>query len=341
MRAPDFWQDGGALSVALSPLGCLHAWAGRLRRAAVTPRSAVMPVICVGNLVAGGAGKTPVALSLAAKLTARTGLAGRVHALTRGYGGELRGPVRVDPLVHDAWKVGDEPLLLARRLPTWVARDRVAGAAAAVASGANLLILDDGLQNPALKKDLSFVVVDGGAGFGNGRVIPAGPLREPLGDGLGRADAVVVVGEDRVKAAARIARLRPALPLFHARLVATPDSAAALAGQRLVAFAGIGRPEKFFESLRALGCELVATRAFDDHHPYDAKDVAALAALAAQQGARLVTTAKDAVRWPADAQAVAGGDIAVLDVEIAWDDEAALDMLLAARLAHVLPEAWP
>jgi tetraacyldisaccharide 4'-kinase len=161
-------------------------------------------------------------------------------------------------------------------------------------------------------------------------------LREPVADGLHHADAVIIVGDDRMQAAEQVRKLRPGLPLFQARLVATPDSAAALAGQRLLAFAGIGRPEKFFDSLRALGCDLAATRTFDDHHPYDAKDVAALAALAAQQNARLVTTAKDAVRWPVD-----GAEIAVLDVEIAWDDEAALDRLLAERLARALPDAWP
>jgi tetraacyldisaccharide 4'-kinase len=337
MRAPDFWQTGGALSVLLAPAGYLYALGGRLRQAMATPRSATMPVICVGNIVAGGAGKTPVALSLAAKLATRPALVGRVHALTRGYGGELAGPVRVDPLVHDAWKVGDEPLLLARALPTWVARNRVSGAAAAVAAGANLLILDDGLQNPALLKDLAFVVIDGGAGFGNGRVIPAGPLREPIADGLARADAIVIVGADRTGAADRIAKLRPDLPILQARLVPTPESAAALRGKPLVAFAGIGRPQKFFDSLQELGCDLKAMRSFDDHHPYSAKDAAALIALAGEHEARLVTTAKDAVRWPGDAERKP----LVLDVEIAWDDEVALDLLLATKLARQLPEAWP
>ncbi len=337
MRAPDFWQSGGALALALAPAGCLYAWGGRLRHSLATPQSAAMPVICVGNLTAGGAGKTPVVLALAAKLAARPALAGRVHAITRGYGGELSGPVRVDPVVHDAWKVGDEPLLLARALPTWVARDRVAGAAAAVSAGANLLILDDGLQNPSLIKDLSFVVIDGGAGFGNGRVIPAGPLREPVVDGLSRADAAIIVGDDRMNIAATLAKRAPDLPILRARLVPVAQSAAMLAGQPLVAFAGIGRPEKFYESLRALGCDVKATRSFADHHPYGAKDVAALRQLAAQHDAKLVTTAKDLTRWPGDAERKP----LTLDIEIAWDDEAALDLLLAAKLARQLPEAWP
>lgn len=337
MRAPEFWHSGGPLAALLAPAGCLYALGGRLRHGLATPRAAAMPVICVGNIVAGGAGKTPVVLSLAAKLAARPALAGRVHALTRGYGGELAGPVRVDPLVHDAWKVGDEPLLLARALPTWVGRDRLAAAAAAVSAGATLLILDDGLQSPALMKNLAFVVVDGGAGFGNGRVIPAGPLREPIADGLARADAAVIVGDDRTQAGARIAQLQPELPILTARLVPTPDSAAALAGKRLVAFAGIGRPQKFFDSLRQLGCDVVATRSFADHHPYSGRDAAALIALAGQHEARLVTTAKDAVRWPGDAERKP----LVLDIEIAWDDDTALELLLAAKLARQLPEAWP
>jgi tetraacyldisaccharide 4'-kinase len=337
MRAPDFWQSGGALSLLLTPAGCIYAIGGRLRQAFAAPRSAAMPVICVGNLTAGGAGKTPVVLALAAKLAARPALADRVHAITRGYGGELSGPARVDPVVHDAWKVGDEPLLLARRLPTWVARDRVAGAAAAVSAGANLLILDDGLQNPALAKDLSFVVIDGGAGFGNGRVIPAGPLREPVADGLSRADAAIIVGDDRKAIAATLAKLAPDLPILRAHLAPVAQSAATLAGQPLVAFAGIGRPEKFYESLRALGCDVKATRSFADHHPYDAIDVAALRRLAAEHDAKLVTTAKDLMRWPGDAELTP----LTLDVEIAWDDETALDLLLAAKLARHLPEAWP
>ncbi|HEU0071511.1 MAG TPA: tetraacyldisaccharide 4'-kinase [Alphaproteobacteria bacterium] len=334
MRAPDFWQSGGALAALLAPAGCLYALGGRWRRAMTTPQSAAMPVICVGNVSAGGTGKTPVVLALAARLAERPGLAGHVHAVTRGYGGELAGPVKVDPLVHDAWKVGDEPLLLAKAMPTWVARDRIAGATAAVAGGARLLLLDDGLQNPALAKDLSFLVVDGGAGFGNGRVIPAGPLREPLADALARSDAAIIVGEDRQGAAQRIAGLRPDMPVLRARLVPTATSAAAVARKPLIAFAGIGRPEKFFESLRALGCDVRAARSFADHHPYQPKDAEALAKLAADHGAALVTTAKDAVRWPAGF-----GAPLTLDVEIAWADEAALDLLLAAKLGRLLPEA--
>ncbi len=174
MRAPEFWQSDGALARLLAPLGAAYGLAGRLRRARARPAACGVPVVCIGNLVAGGAGKTPVALAVAGRLQDQ----GRaVQLLTRGYGGRARGPLRVEPGRQGAAEVGDEALLLAARAPTWVARDRAAGAAAAVAAGAEVLVMDDGFQNPALAKDLSLLVVDGASGFGNGRVMPAGPAR--------------------------------------------------------------------------------------------------------------------------------------------------------------------
>jgi tetraacyldisaccharide 4'-kinase len=194
VRAPEFWTEDGALARTLAPLAAAYAGAGCLRRALARPVAVSVPVVCVGNLVTGGAGKTPVVLALLGALRQR---GETPHALTRGYGGREAGPLRVDPARHDAARVGDEALLLARAAPTWVARDRPAGAKAAVAAGASLVVMDDGFQNPSLQKDLSILVVDGRYGFGNGRVVPAGPLREPLAWGLARADAVVVVGEAR------------------------------------------------------------------------------------------------------------------------------------------------
>ncbi|MDE2514004.1 MAG: tetraacyldisaccharide 4'-kinase, partial [Alphaproteobacteria bacterium] len=182
-NAPEFWARRGALSLLLTPLGCLYDATGTARRALVHAYRAPVPVICVGNLVAGGAGKTPIVADLARRLTAR-GVA--VHILSRGYGGTLPGPVRVDPDRHDAAAVGDEPLMLARGTPTWVARDRAAGARAAAVAGAQAILMDDGLQNPTLAKDLSLIALDGGYGFGNRRVIPAGPLRETIAHGLAR-----------------------------------------------------------------------------------------------------------------------------------------------------------
>ena len=318
MRAPDFWYRApGPASALLAPLGAAYDLASRLRRSLIRPERVAVPVLCVGNLVAGGAGKTPVALDLARRLAAR----GRApHVLSRGYGGRTGGPLRVDPEWHDAATVGDEPLLLARAAPTWVARDRLAGARAAMAEGAGCLLLDDGFQNPRLAKDLALVVVDGEAGFGSGRVMPAGPLRETVARGLARAQAVVLLGEDRHGIAAA---LPPGLPLLRARLRTGPE-AEALRGRPVVAFAGIGRPEKVFATLRELGAELVETHGFPDHHPYGGAEVEALLVTAKRRGALAVTTEKDAVRLPEPLRA----RVTVLSVALAWDDEAALDALL-------------
>jgi tetraacyldisaccharide 4'-kinase len=274
-------------------------------------------VICVGNLVAGGAGKTPVALALARRLLAR----GRApHFLTRGYGGRLAGPVRVDPAAHTARAVGDEALLLAAMAPAWVAHDRPAGARAAAAAGAQTIVMDDGHQNPSLGKDLAILVIDGGYGFGNRRVIPAGPLREPIGEGLARADAVVVVGVDECGIAREIGGR---VPLLRARIAPTPGQDE-LADRDVVAFAGIGRPEKFFATLADLRCRIVAAHAYADHHAYAPDEIMRLADEAGAKRATLVTTAKDAVRLPPEARAM----VRVLDVEIEWEDEAAVDALL-------------
>ncbi len=321
MRAPELWAQDGALARLLDPLGRLYGLAGRVRRLCTTPQPAPVPAICVGNLTVGGAGKTPVALALAARLLA----AGeRPHLLTRGYGGSTRGPLRVEPERHDSLLVGDEALLLAAVAPTWVARDRLAGARAAAAAGASLVILDDGLQNPRLAPDLAFVVIDGGYGFGNGRVLPAGPLREPVAAGLGRAHAAIRLG---CGGAGKARPLLAGLPCLEAELRPTAD-APPLAGRRVVAFAGIGRPQKLFTTLREAGAVLVAGKAFPDHHRYRPREVEPLLAEAARAGAVCITTAKDAVRLPAGLR----GRVMVLPVAVRWRDPAALDRLLAATL---------
>src|SRR5947209_10030666 len=193
MRAPEFWHEPPGLAAnLLAPVGAAWDLAARLRRAVARPYRAPVPVLCVGNLVAGGSGKTPIVLSLAGMLR-EAGIA--VHIVTRGYGGDLAGPVRVDPDRHDAIAVGDEALLLAASAPCWVARDRAAGSAAAAEAGAAIILLDDGFQNPSVAKDLSLVVVDSEYGFGNGRVMPAGPLREPVAPGLARTDAILLIGD--------------------------------------------------------------------------------------------------------------------------------------------------
>jgi tetraacyldisaccharide 4'-kinase len=300
------------------------AWstAGRLRIAVTKPERAPLPVVCVGNLTVGGAGKTPTVLALLELIARRTQGRDIAHALTRGYGGTLPGPVRVDPAHHTADKVGDEALLLARAAPTWVAHDRVAGALAAAASGARLVVMDDGFQNPSLAKDLSLVVIDGETGFGNRRVMPAGPLREPIKAGLKRTDAVVIIGRDVTGLAADIHALKPSLPILTARLA--PSSTSPLQGQRVFAFAGIGRPQKFFATLAAMGADVVGCKAFADHHPFKTDDIATLEVAAQTLNARLVTTEKDFVRL----DAVARRNVTALPVTLTFDNAAALTALI-------------
>jgi tetraacyldisaccharide 4'-kinase len=321
VRAPAFWLADGPLPVLLSPLAGAWGAAARLRRRRAGWRAPV-PVICVGNLVAGGAGKTPVALAVARRLALQLRAP---HLLSRGYGGSARGPLCVDPARHDAGVVGDEPLLLASAAPTWVARDRVAGARAALARGAGCIVLDDGFQDPSLVKDASLLVIDGAYGFGNERLLPAGPLREPVSEGLARAHAAVLLGDDRHGLRRRLG----ALPMLGARLAAGAG-ADAVRGEPVVAFAGIGRPEKFFDTLQSLSCELLGRHPFADHHRYRDHEVLALADKAVRLGALLVTTAKDRARLPEHLRAL----VNAVEVEVAWDAPEALDAALARPFAE-------
>ncbi|EPY03218.1 tetraacyldisaccharide 4'-kinase [Magnetospirillum fulvum] len=314
MRAPEFWRKDGRLARALAPLGALYAWGGARRLEQAEQYRPAVPVICIGNVVAGGAGKTPVAIALAKRLIA----AGRhPHFLSRGHGGTEIGPRAVDLLRHDAARVGDEPLLLAGCAPTWVARDRSEGAVAAVATGADLIVMDDGFQSGRIAIDLGLLVVDGTYGFGNGRVIPAGPCREPPERAFARADALVIVGEDRAGLAERAAAAN--LPVIAARLVPAAD-APDLAGQRVSAFAGIGLPEKFFATLRGVGAAIVAAHPFPDHHPFTRAEIETILAEAEAAGAVAVTTAKDRVRLPPDLRE----RVLALPVELEWRDPACL-----------------
>lgn len=291
MHAPEFWQHDGWRARTLAPVGALIDFAGRCRSAATTPFVAPVPVICIGNLTVGGTGKTPIAIAVAQRLATM----GRVPVfLSRGYGGRERGPVQVDPRRHDAGAVGDEPLLLAETAPVVVARDRAAGAREALRLGASAIVMDDGLQNPGLAKTRALVVVDGEAGFGNGHVFPAGPLRENLARGLERADAFVLMGEDRH---GLLPRLNAHAPVMTARLGPLP--APQLRGARCLAFAGIGRPAKFFATLESLGVEVVERVAFPDHHAFLASEIERLVERARHGALHLVTTAKDHVRLPA------------------------------------------
>ena len=325
MREPAFWRtDGGRGSGALarallSPLGHLHAWTVARRIRTTIPEKAGIPVICVGNLTVRGVGKTPVVLALLDRLSA---MGQTPAALSRGYGGKLAGPVRVDPAVHTAADTGDEPLLLAGKASAWISRDRPAGAKTAAGSGASVIVMDDGHQNPSLAKDASIIVVDGVAGWGPGTLFPAGPLREPVATGLARADAVIVMMPDGETPPDYRALGLDGLeiPVFHAWLEPTAPPPPG----KLVAFAGIGRPQKFFDALVAGGADLAEVADFPDHHPWSQGDIQRLEALAEAHEARLITTEKDWVRLPAEVRS----SILAWPVSARFANPAALDGLL-------------
>jgi tetraacyldisaccharide 4'-kinase len=293
MREPAFWhRQSSWVSLLLTPFGALYglvaSW--RLQRDGF---DAGIPVLCVGNYHVGGAGKTPTVLALAKLLR---DLGETPVVLSRGYRGRLRGPVKVDPARHAADDVGDEPLMMARMVPVVVARDRVEGVALARSQGATVILMDDGFQNPAISKDASLIVIDGARGLGNGRVLPAGPLRAPLSPQLERTDALIVVGEGNAADAVAAAVTAMEIPVLSAFLKPQDTSVALLGGKRVLAFAGIGDPGRFFRTLRAAGIDVVRERAFDDHHPFSQSEIEALVAEAKRDALTLVTTEKDLAR---------------------------------------------
>ena len=325
-RAPAFWSRPDSLRAALlAPIGALI---GRvtLRRMAQQGVAVGVPVICVGNPTVGGAGKTPTSLMILGRLAA-TGA--RPFALLRGHGGRLAGPVRVDPALHDAASVGDEALLLAEQAPTIVARDRIAGARMAVIAGATHIIMDDGFQNPSLVKHASLLVIDGDFGVGNGRVLPAGPLRAPLVPQIERADGVLVVGSGLAGEAVGARGRAAGKVVLHGRIVPDAATITSLQGHRVLAFAGIGRPEKLAETLAGAGIEVVRLHAFPDHHPYTLSDISGLIAEADAGDLNLVTTTKDMARLGGPDFATLAARITPLPVRMAVTEPAALDGLLA------------
>lgn len=328
MRPPGFWQNAprrpGWQARLLAPLGVIYAKETQRRLRQPPDIVPTRPVICVGNLTAGGAGKTPMVMWLLQLLEG-------AHVVSRGYGGRLTGPIQVASRHHGSDEVGDEPLLLSAFAPVWVAKNRAQGVKAAIEAGAKVVVLDDGFQNPTVAKTLNIVVVDAALGFGNGCVIPAGPLREPVAAGLARADMLVTIGDapaqerfdetwgeqvDKMRAQAVLEPLQTGMDWN---------------GLRALAFAGIGYPEKFFSTLRTLGVDIVQSHALDDHQPLNTALMARLSRQAAALDARLVTTEKDAVRLP-DAYRT---EVLTLPVRLRFDHEASvLDLLAKATGAQ-------
>ena len=326
MREPAFWyRPQSLLSLLLMPLGALYGLV-TAQRMQSEGLDAGIPVICVGNYHVGGAGKTPAALALTKLLR---DLGETPVVLSRGYGGRLRGPVRVDPARHGASDVGDEPLMLARTVPVMVARDRTDGVALAKSQGATVILMDDGFQNPAIAKDVALIVIDGDRGLGNGGVFPAGPLRAPLSPQLARTDALIVIGNGSAAAPVAAAIAAAGKPVLSARLCPDEASLSSLRGKRVLAFAGIGDPNRFFRTLRASGIEVVGERAFDDHHPFSDNEIAELIAQARRDALTLVTTEKDMVRLR---NTEGARDILTFPVTLEFADPMQLRKFVASRL---------
>ncbi|CAL79747.1 Tetraacyldisaccharide 4'-kinase (Lipid A 4'-kinase) [Bradyrhizobium sp. ORS 278] len=330
MREPAFWHRPPSWqSHLLSPLSMLYG-AVAARRMAQPGIKAGVPVICVGNYHVGGAGKTPTVLALTALLR---GQGEQPVVLSRGYGGRLPGPVLVDPAAHGAADVGDEPLMMAAHVPVVVSRARADGVGLAKAHRASVILMDDGFQNPSITKDLALIVVDGGRGLGNARVFPAGPLRTPLPPQLARTDALMIIGRGEAGEAVASRVAAAGKPVFRAQLQPDAGVVASLAGRPLLAFAGIGDPQRFFRSLRASGLEIRAERPFPDHHPFTDGDIKALVDQATREQLALVTTEKDLVRlrgrgWDHPELAPMA-----FPVTLQFDDETAVRSLVARRLS--------
>jgi tetraacyldisaccharide 4'-kinase len=325
MREPAFWyRPSSLISRLLMPLGAIYG-AVAARRLAREGLDAGIPVLCVGNYHVGGAGKTPTVLALV-NLLRDAGEAPIV--LSRGYGGKLRGPIKVDPERHAAGDVGDEPLMMAQSVPVVVARDRADGVALARSQGASVILMDDGFQNPAIAKDASIIVIDGDRGLGNGCVFPAGPLRAPLAPQLARTDALVIVGDGTAADDVAASITAQGGLVLRAHLTPNEASVAALRGKRVLAFAGIGDPQRFFRTLRAGGVEVVAEKAFADHHPFSENEIEALVAAAKRDALIPVTTEKDMARLSRKRMP----DVVPFAVTLRFDDEPKLLRFVTDRL---------
>lgn len=304
MKTPRYWQSNSFISKILAPIGCLYGWLTQIRLKLKKAPKAEIPIICIGNITAGGTGKTPVSVSIAKMLATDM-----YHPffLTRGYGGKLQN-VMVNPKKHSARDVGDEPLLLTLQAPVIVNANRFEGAKLAIQEGADIAIMDDGFQNPSLHKDLSFLVFDGSYGIGNGKIIPAGPLRETFEDGIKRADALIILGKDKHNLAERCK-----LPVFFGH---TETLQTTVSDGKVFAFAGIGHPQKFYHTLGQLGFDIVQTIDFPDHHFYSKEELENIIQKAKEQNAEVYTTSKDFVKVPPSLQKY----INALEIAVVWDN---------------------
>jgi tetraacyldisaccharide 4'-kinase len=326
MREPAFWQPPTSwLSRLLMPIGAIYGEiaGSRMAREGV---AVGIPVLCVGNYHVGGAGKTPTTLALVALLRE---LGETPVVLSRGYGGRLRGPLRVDSDSHQASDVGDEPLMMARQVTVVIARDRAEGAALARSTGASVIVMDDGFQNPAIVKDVSMIVIDSNRGLLNGRTFPAGPMRAPLDLQVARTDALVMIGDGTAAAGVAAMIVAKAAPVMTARLMPDEACVAALRDKRVLAFAGIGDPARFFRTLRGCGIDVAAEKVFADHHAYATVDIEALVAQAQRDGLTLVTTEKDMVKLRGMR---AAANVMPFAVTLAFDDKPALQAFVVEQL---------
>ena len=318
MRPPEFWSQAVSIrSDLLAPIGVLYGRATQSRAARAPTWTAPVPVLCIGNVTLGGAGKTPVCRDIAQRLK---DLGWVPHILSRGYGGTLGGPLQVETQAHNASDVGDEPLLLARDAPTWIGADRTITAKHAVDAGADILIMDDGFQNPGLSKTRSLLVFDSTKGVGNNRVFPAGPLREPLRGAFERANGLIFMGDGHPNIPEPWAG-----PILQANVRPDDRTVQSLKRKPVTAFAGIGRPDKFFDTLHIAGINVSRTFAFSDHHAYRRDEITGLIAIAEDDDSVLVTTEKDHVRLPSDLSQ----RVVSLPIALQWSDNALLDQFLA------------
>ena len=316
MKTPSFWQTDNLTSKLLSPLGELYALATKLRIKLKKSQKVSIPVICIGNLTAGGTGKTPTAISLA-QILQNSGL--KPNFISRGYHGELQN-LQVNPSTHTPQQVGDEPLLLAQIAPTFINANRYQGALMAQNNQADCILMDDGFQNPSLYKDLSLIVIDGHTGFGNNKCIPAGPLREHIKDGLQRAQAALIIGDD----AHNLSQSLP-IPCFKGTIKAEKPT---ISTNRVIAFAGIGRPQKFYNTLQELSLEIVDTIDFPDHHYYSEAELQQILEKAKKNKAQAITTSKDFVKIPDSLK----NQFSVLNIGIQWENPSQLQNFILSYL---------